>query len=158
MDKSRENHDALRAAVAGCVGDSRAWDGLTAIFREVDERIRRVGAVCLGCGYCCRFALAGHRLYASTIELAALLSGPPARVAGALECPYQQGPACHARERRPLGCRTFFCRTPDAVTADLYETAHAQIRHLHTSLGVPYFYVEMTAAIAELRRLNADVP
>ena len=151
MDNTHE-HDELLAAVAACAADARVFGGLAEIFREVDERVRLAGAECLGCGCCCRFALAGHRLYVSTAELAVLLSVPPARTAGPLECPYQQGPACHARSRRPLGCRTFFCRASEADTADLYEAAHAQIRRLHEALGVPYFYRELTAAILMVQR------
>jgi hypothetical protein len=147
--------DELRTAVAMCVADGRVFDGLATIFRDVDERVARVGAVCLGGGCCCRFALAGHRLYVSTAELALLLSGgPPVRpAAGPLECPFQQGPACHARHRRPLGCRTFFCRVSrddQAVLTDLYESAHALIRRLHESLNVPYVYSELTAAIGHV--------
>jgi len=148
-------YDDLRTAVSACAADPRVLDGLAAIFRDVDERVARVGAVCMGGGGCCRFALAGHRLYVSTAELAALLTVPPVRpAAGPLECPYQQGPACHARHHRPLGCRTFFCkssRLPEPATAELYETAHAKIRQLHESLNVPYHYVEATDAIARVK-------
>jgi len=141
--------DELRAVVNACRTDPRVLDGLATIFRDVDERVARMGTACMGGGCCCRFALAGHRLYVSTAELAFLLSGdPPVRpAAGPLECPFQQGPACRARNRRPLGCRTFFCRGDQAAQTELYESAHTQIRQLHTSLDVSYMYAELTAAI-----------
>jgi len=151
-DTMRTGDDALRGAVATCQTDGRVLDGLSAIFRDVDGAVRLAGSVCMGGGGCCRFALAGHRLYVSSAELALLQNGPPVGSAGPLVCPWQQGPACSARERRPLGCRTFFCRMDPRLVAELYESAHARIRRLHEVNAVPYIYVEMTAALEQLRR------
>ncbi|MCL2701047.1 MAG: hypothetical protein FWE88_05070 [Phycisphaerae bacterium] len=153
----RASDDDLSAAVAAC--DAGVLEDLAAIFRDVDEQIRRTEAVCLGGGCCCRFALAGHRLYVTTAELALLLRTRLERSTGVspmlrvppLTCPYQRGPACHARQHRPLGCRTFFCRTDDRVTHALHEAAHARIRQLHETANVPYFYNELTAAIERVR-------
>ena len=101
---------------------------------------------------CCNFDLAGHRLYVSTGELAVLTATtPPGRSTnGSRRCPYQVGPRCAARARRPLGCRTFFCDpglTEPCQT--VYEAHHAELRRLHERHRIPYAYVELVAAIQQ---------
>ena len=66
-------------------------------------------------------------------------------------CPYQRGSQCGARDRRCLGCRVFFCDPAlKERSEELYERAHREIRRLHARAGLPYRYVELTAALAEL--------
>jgi len=111
------------------------------------------GGRCLGGGACCKFDLTGRLVYVTTAELAFLLAAAPADPARALRrrCPYQIGPRCTARPRRPLGCRTFFC---DPVLADasgeVYERAHRRLRALHERLSLPYRYEELTGALGRL--------
>jgi len=125
---------------------------LRRLYELVDDELAARGARCLGGGACCRFDLMGHRLYATTGELA-ILTGepPPERPPTALRCPYQVGPRCRAHARRPLGCRVFFCRTgPDDGSSRTYERFHRRIRRLHDRFGVPYLYAELTAALEHL--------
>ena len=123
-------------------------DALAAIYERADAAIARFGCRCLGGGCCCRFDLAGHRLYVSTLELAMLLQAPPHRAAPPLRCPYQAGVACTARGRRPLGCRTFYCQGPSIELAVIHEECHLEIRRLHASLALPYRYGEVTKYLA----------
>jgi Fe-S-cluster containining protein len=102
---------------------------------------------CRACGECCRFERFDHRLYVTPAELAWLLAVPPPQPAAPLRCPYQAGARCMARERRPLGCRIFFC---DGGESDQYEAVHAQVKDLHQKLRVPYAYVELSGALMQL--------
>ena len=124
--------------------------GLEEIYRRADAG--SAASSCLGGGGCCRFDLAGHRLYVSIGELALLTRQPPGRREPApLRCPYQDGPRCTARARRPLGCRVFFCRRKEGgAPARTYEDCHALIRRLHDRYGAHYAYLELTGALREL--------
>ena len=138
--------------------------GFLADLRRLYDRVEAASARgperCLGGGACCRFDLAGHRLYVSTGELALLVSQggadglEPGRSVR-LRCPYQYGPRCRARAVRPLGCRVYFCRPvcPEHARAR-YEKYHRLIRLLHHRHRLPYRYVELTSALAELRALR----
>jgi len=122
------------------------------VYRRVDAAAAARGAVCLGGGACCKFDLAGHRLYLSTGELALLTLEAPPRPARSRRrrCPYQVGPRCVARDRRPLGCRIFFCSPGLGEWCRCaYERFHRRIRELHAQQDLPYLYVELTDAITQ---------
>jgi len=126
----------------------------------VDLAVARRGAVCFGGGACCKFDLTDHRLYLSTGELALLVLAPPPAPArcAARRCPYQVGPRCLARARRPLGCRVFFCSPGLADWAGrTYETLHRRIQQIHARHAVPYLYRELTVALADLMRTPRPV-
>ncbi|MBS3734696.1 MAG: hypothetical protein KGY99_07195 [Phycisphaerae bacterium] len=137
--------DAVRAAAR----DAGLIAGLRDVYAVVDEGLDQRGARCSACGRCCDFARTGHRLYASTAELAMLASVPPPEPVMPGRCPYLRGQACGARDRRTLGCRTYFC-DPDLREPgrDAYEAAHRAIRRLHETYGVGYHYMELTAGLA----------
>ena len=140
-------------AVGECLERPGLLDALRDVYRDADARIARGGVMCLGGGACCRFDLCSHRLYVSTAELALLTVEAPTRPERSARgrCAYQGGPRCTARQRRPLGCRTFFCRPsshPDLEGA--YEEFHRLIRQLHEQFGVLYVYRELTSALEEL--------
>lgn len=144
-----EGDTALHQALA-C---ARERDGflraVARILEDASAQLARDGATCLAGGTCCKFELMGHRVYLSTGELAWLLSEAPDRPAPALpgRCPYQVGPRCTAHRRRPLGCRTYYCRSvAESRQQEVYELAHNQIRRLHEAHGVGYLYVELTSA------------
>lgn len=150
---SRDEPAWLRQAVGRCREDVGFLDALRGVYRSVDEAVNRRGALCLGGGACCRFDLMGHRLMLSTGELALLTLRPPpgGRGAGLLPCAYQHGPRCTVRDRRPLGCRVYFCRAEwEDFCHQAYEASHERIRRLHERHALPYAYVELTAALNEL--------
>lgn len=139
-----------RAAVEACRADATAIRELRGLYRRADAAVAATGAACLGGGACCKFDLAAHRLFVTTAELALLSMRPPPRLerCGRRRCPYQRGPRCTARRRRPLGCRTYFCDASRAETLrKIHETFHGEVRRLHRRRGIPYVYLELTAAI-----------
>ena len=143
----------LRGNVAGARSDARFIAGLRELYRQVDLDVGRQNASCRACGDCCRFDRTDHRLYVSTGELALLTAAAPGGPVSPqpLRCPYQDADRCSARDRRPLGCRVFFCDEDlQAWSRDSYERFHRQIRRLHDEAHLPYAYIEMTAATAEV--------
>ena len=144
------------ASVAAAVSDLYAH-----VQAEIDAR----QPVCQISGRCCRFEQFGHRLFVTTIEMAAFLrdlSRPAATIGAAAGlrlpllpapwdgtgCPYQVAGRCGVHPARPFGCRIFFCdATAEAWQQQQYERFHAEIRRLHERFGVPYFYVEWREAI-----------
>ena len=142
----------LADAIAQAASHPSLPAGLANIYRAVDAEVQGLDATCMGGGVCCRFDIVDHRLYATTAEVAYLLAGgPPPQAAQPGRCPYQVGPRCTARERRPLGCRIYFC-CPQAgeATHALYGRFHELICCLHNELGIDYQYVELTGALAGL--------
>ncbi|MCY2926971.1 MAG: hypothetical protein NT031_16360, partial [Planctomycetota bacterium] len=144
----------LAEAVARCRADKHCLAAIDEIYREVDALFTRTGCDCRACGRCCRFDLMDHRLYASAGEIACLLerTTPPGSSPGVLRCPYHVEPHCRARAGRTLGCRTYFCYPPAAIQAgqEAYERFHRRLRALHEKHGLPYLYVELTAALTDL--------
>ncbi|HHH76167.1 MAG TPA: hypothetical protein ENL03_03995 [Phycisphaerae bacterium] len=126
---------------------------LEALYAQVDDQIDQLEPKCMGGGACCKFDLAGHRLYVSTIELALLTTASPCNPEklGLGRCPYQQGPRCTARRCRPLGCRTFFCQeTTTKPCQEIYEGSHEIIRRLHESAQIEYTYIDLISALVAL--------
>jgi len=151
-NETADGQGALAWAVNLAGSDAAFLAALAEIYRGVDDEVRKSAALCLGGGACCKFDLMDHKLYLSTGELALLTQEPPpAPACGVGRCPYQFGPRCTARARRPLGCRTFFCqpRSKDFL-GHLYERSHRRIRLLHQRHWLPYAYVELPEGLAQL--------
>jgi len=152
----------LAADLALCQADERLFERLRDIYARLEAEIDDAGVDCHACGRCCYFESIDHRLFVSTGELALLVSEPPGPgyMPLPLRCRYQVGPQCTARDRRPLGCRVFFC-SQGAWCAETYEKHHRDIRAAHDERRLPYRYVELTATIAELfspRDISVDRP
>ena len=126
---------------------------LARIYAILDEELTTLGATCLGGGPCCKFDLAPHRVYLSTGELALLGKAPPVCLdrCRAHRCPYQIGPRCSARTRRPLGCRIFFC-DPNLTDSlgKIYEVYHRKIISLSQTRCLPYLYTELSYSLLQL--------
>jgi hypothetical protein len=121
-------------------------------YAETDHLIAAYLPVCRNRGLCCRFGQFGHRLYVTTLEAAYYLATggpPPAVVADA--CPHAHGGTCHARDRRPLGCRVFFCDPQtQSWQGPLSEERLACLRCLQDELNVPYFYADWLQVLTAL--------
>ncbi len=142
----------LAAAVDQAKANAELLDELAKLHTQLDAEIAALNVRCWGSGACCRFDQAGHRLFVSTAELAYLLVGGPPPAATRLgRCPYQIGPRCTARDRRPIGCRIYFCddSVQDAL-GEIYSRYHRRICQLHSRISLVYHYVELTAALASL--------
>lgn len=139
-------HAELARAIAHALSDREILQATRNLLTDAQKEIDRLGIHCKACGTCCNFQAAGHRLYVTTAELALLAktSTPPV---APLKCPFLHDSQCHARERRALGCRTFYCEGGSAAPLAIYETWHERLRSLHETRGVQYFYVEMTAGL-----------
>jgi Fe-S-cluster containining protein len=131
------------------------------VYDRVQSEIDARRPTCAVSGRCCRFEEYGHRLFVTTMELAAFVHDlQHARAAGRVRevpawdgtgCPFQVNRLCGVHPLRPFGCRMFFC---DATATDwqnaTYERFHAELRQLHEAMGVPYRYVEWRTALREL--------
>ena len=130
-------------------------DLYAAVQREIDAR----KPLCVISGKCCRFEEYGHRLFVTTIELAAFVHSVPfmpERWDGT-GCPFQKNKLCSVHQSRPFGCRMFFCDpTSTEWQNERYERFHADLKRLHESLAVPYFYVEWRQALRDCLTMNED--
>ena len=126
-----------------------------ALYARVTHEIDQRRPVCLVSGRCCRFEEFGHRLFVTTIELAAVLHNlPPHHLPPFLPptgCPFQLNKLCTVHSIRPFGCRMFFC---DATSTNwqnaAYERFHAELKALHQTLDVPYAYLEWRTALSAI--------
>ncbi|MBN1554017.1 MAG: hypothetical protein JXA11_04675 [Phycisphaerae bacterium] len=142
----------LIAAVRTAAQNAPFLTRLGKLLQEAQRDVERLNPSCRACGQCCNFSAKNHRLFVSTGELALLTMTQPTRPAERLECPYQQNNLCTARDRRPLGCRIFFCN-PNIQNElhDIYEECHHRIVQLHQQADIPYLYGEMTAWLRQLQ-------
>ena len=140
----------LRAAVEAAANRPDVREAVARVYAELQVEIDARKPRCSMSGRCCRFDEFGHRLYVTTIELAAFLPHvqPAPAVAGG--CPFQIDGLCSVHTVRPFGCRVFFCdETSEAWQHAQYERFHAQIKRMHEELAVPYRYLEWREALAE---------
>ena len=169
--------EALRQAVEATAGRAEAAAAVRRLYDAVGAEIERRKPACAVSGRCCRFEEYGHRLYVTTLELAAFIRAradgergpdasspahprtslsslvlpPPSLPWDGTGCPFQVGKLCGVHAIRPFGCRMFFC-DPGAADwqNDAYERFHAELKRLHDELDVPYFYVEWRQALRVL--------
>lgn len=120
-----------------------------ALYREIDAEIEATGAVCRARGLCCDFERAGHVLYASSLEIAHVRElHPRPFAAGSPLCPFWTEGLCGLRQRRPLGCRTYFCdeRFRDRLEA-IHETYCRRLKDLAERHRAPWIYVPFVEAL-----------
>lgn len=126
---------------------------MTQFFDEADRRISAQPATCWNRGLCCRFGEYGHRLYVTALEVCYYLATgamPPPPTGDV--CPHAVEGMCHARDRRPLGCRIFFCDVAAQYwQGPLTEELLGRLRDLHAKLDVPYFYADWIGVLRALR-------
>ncbi|HKE01301.1 MAG TPA: YkgJ family cysteine cluster protein [Planctomycetota bacterium] len=120
-----------------------AYAELRALYARVDARVAASGVVCWMRGDCCDFPRAGHRLFATLLEVdLAAEHGPrlgPAERDG--WCEMYRGGRCAGRETRPLACRTYFCDPAHRGALEaLHEESLAELRSLERRLGYPAGY------------------
>ena len=126
------------------------------LYANLQMEIEARRPVCVASGRCCRFDEFGHRLFVTTLELAAFVDGLRKTSASSVSpcdggCPFQVERLCSVHTIRPFGCRMFFC---DPASTDwqnaAYERFHSELKRLHEQFDVPYHYLEWRRAIAEL--------
>jgi len=133
-------------------------EAVARVYGDLQAAIELRRPRCVQSGRCCRFEEFGHRLYVTTMELAAFvaqlsqamrpeLADAVAGWSGA-GCPFQLNRLCGAHAIRPLGCRIFFCDDSSASwQQERYEAMHARLKQLHEELAVPYNYREWRRAL-----------
>lgn len=139
-----------------------------AVYRDVAAAVEERRPLCVISGRCCRFEEYGHRLYVTTLELAAFVhgidsSGPLGMPLNGrwdgTGCPFQVSKLCGVHGIRPFGCRIYFCdATSTAWQQEAYEAFHGRLKQLHESLEVPYFYVEWRVALAAVLGVRSRAP
>lgn len=152
-------NDALSNAVRAAAARDDVRQAVQDVYRDLAAEVEKRRPICIVSGRCCRFEEFGHRLYVTTLELAAFMHGfesspRPSQLIESIEkwdgagCPFQVAKMCGVHSIRPFGCRVFFCdATSTQWQTDAYETFHARLKRLHESLEVPYFYVEWRQAL-----------
>jgi Fe-S-cluster containining protein len=149
-------HDARNFAIAvRAASRADVCQAVSDVYRALQDALDLRKPLCLSSGRCCRFEEYGHRLFVTTMELAAFISQTdrPLRPADwdGTGCPFQLSGLCDVHLIRPFGCRVFFCdETSTQWQAEQYERLHREFKRLHEELHVPYFYVEWRDALAAL--------
>lgn len=141
--------------------DPRLKAGLLQIYDDLARDINQLAPVCDLSGRCCRFKEYGHRLYLSRTEAELLLEEglPPGATVSEEGCPFQQGLLCTAREKRPFGCRVFFCDPKYAGQAEvLSEKYLSQLKTLHRETNTPWEYGELHLYLEELGSPSIQPP
>lgn len=134
-----------------------AFAELETVYRALDEDLARIRPLCRQSGVCCNFAKAGHRLYATDLEMQYLAAHetPPATPVSDDVCPYLTDNKCGVRDHRMLGCRIYFCDPSyEDKSQDLYEAHLRSIKEIYARHGVGWQY---GPAMAQLRERAADV-
>ncbi len=138
-------------------------DQLPVLYADLAAEIAQAAPVCELSGRCCRFVEYGHKLYITRPEAELLLSEglPPDTVVDEAGCPFQQGGLCTARNRRPLGCRIYFCDPSYQDTMyDLSAKYTARLQDLHRATDTPWEYGALHEFLreADSRRAGLDPP
>src|SRR5437762_12190928 len=108
--------EQLRMQVFRAAGRAVVRDAIADLYRDVQREVDQARPRCDVSGRCCRFEEFGHRLFVTTIELAAFwyeleMAGRSTTAERAWDgtgCPYQTAGLCGVHAIRPFGCRIFF--------------------------------------------------
>lgn len=143
--------------------DVCAVESIQNLYRAVQDALDLRKPVCNVSGRCCRFEEYGHRLFVTTLEMAAFVHhlGQQHSVDGwnGRGCPFQWNGLCKVHRIRPMGCRLYFC-DPTAIEwhQETYERFHAELRRLHEVANARYFYVEWRTALRSMEVIPHLVP
>lgn len=127
------------------------------LYAELAGDIAAAAPVCELSGRCCRFQEYGHTLFICRPEAELLLEEglPAGSVVDEAFCPFQIGGLCTARERRPLGCRIYFCDPAYAGRGEaLSEQYIAQLKRMHRETETPWEYRPLHGFLREAQDLD----
>src|SRR4051794_25308496 len=79
------------------------------VYRDLQREIDARKPICVVSGRCCRFEEYGHRLFVTTVEMAAFYRScePASGPWDGRGCPFQSRGLCGVHAIRPFGCRIF---------------------------------------------------
>ena len=144
----------LRDAVMQAPTRPEIRDAVARVYTDLQREIDARKPICNASGRCCHFEEFGHRLYVTTIELAAFVALLPTdqpTTPNPVGCPFQLHGLCSVHTIRPFGCRVFFCdSTSDDWQHQQYERFHGELKRLHEEFGIPYQYLEWRDALRQL--------
>ena len=145
---------AFREAVIDASQRDDVRNAIDALYQHVQYATDLRRPVCVSSGRCCRFEEFGHRLFVTTMELAAFVARAPGVQPVETGCPYQVGRLCGVHAIRPFGCRVFFCdETATEWQRQLYDRIHCQLKRMHDDMAVSYYYVEWQQALRALSQV-----
>jgi len=113
------------------------------LYDDVQAEIATSAPVCDLSGRCCRFKEYGHTLFISRTEAELLLEQgiPAGSTIDDAGCPFQINQLCTARERRPLGCRVYYCDPNYAGVGEaITERSLTELKRLHVAADVAWEY------------------
>lgn len=134
---------------------------LLAVYEAAEAEVAAAAPVCEVSGRCCRFREYGHTLFLSRAEAELLLHEglPPDSVVSAEGCPFQIRGLCTARDRRPLGCRVYFCDPRyEGIGEQISERAIAQLKTLHEETQTPWEYRPLVHFLREVVAVSSSAP
>jgi Fe-S-cluster containining protein len=137
-------------------------DALLALYDDLGADVAKAAPVCDLSGRCCRFKEYGHTLFVSRPEADLLLEQglPENAVVDEAGCPFQIKGLCTARERRPLGCRIYYCDPAYAGVGEaLTERYLTRLKQLHDEAGESWEYRPLHRFLEEeAEAANANRP
>lgn len=132
--------------------DPDCKDHVHQLYQELDAEVAAAGPRCEASGRCCRFTEYGHTLFLSETEAEILFEPgiPTDRPINRDTCPYQVEGLCTARERRPLGCRIYFCDPAYAQKQEILSEEYIRrLKELHSEWNRPWRYAPLFAFALE---------
>ena len=114
------------------------------LYERLTQELATLPSPCTSCGFCCHFDKAQHFLYVSTLEMVYLFDKyelPEVKVDGV--CPYLRNNMCSVRDRRMIGCRTYFRlhNKEQTIAAEaIYEKYLLEMKELHRKYGIAWNY------------------
>lgn len=125
----------------------KLFEALRQLYADLDKELKNHPQPCTGCGGCCHFSKAEHRLYGSSLELALMMeTHPNPQIHDEDRCPHQVGLACQVREERLIGCRTFFrlhTKSQSMAAEELHETFLSRLKDLHRQWDLDWEYRDL---------------
>lgn len=136
---------------------SALQQAIMALYAELDAEIAQAKPVCRACGECCDFPRQDYVLYATTAEVElAMVQGRRPDVWERYDlCPFHVGERCANRRGRPLGCRTYYCKSFEIRGPLLYARFHDRLKAIIVEHGHDYRYAPFLDLLAEAWRKPA---
>lgn len=128
------------------------FNELAILYKRIDDELACLPKPCTACGMCCHFDLAEHRLYISSLEYSYLAEKYAINEISGDVCPHMVNKNCTVRDRRMIGCRTYFRlhNEIDSETAEqLYEKYLKLIKDLYKKNGIPWEYRDLMSYFGE---------
>ena len=118
---------------------------LNNLYKSVSKELSQLSAPCRACGFCCHFGEAKHYLYASTLESIYIFDKYHAKPMhpNSHVCPFLKNEKCSIRDRRMLGCRTYFrlhTKKEKIKAEEIYEHNLLILKQLHNKYKIDWNY------------------